>query len=48
MYVKAQRVGLERIDALVQLYRGPELAVNMRYQVLWSDIPTVPQIPFYP
>jgi phage gp46-like protein len=48
MYVKAQRVGLERIDALVQLYRGPELAVNMRYQVLWSDIPAVPMLNYYP
>jgi phage gp46-like protein len=38
MYVKAVRVGVERIDALVRLYRGPELAVDLRYEVLWNDI----------
>jgi phage gp46-like protein len=38
MYVKAARVGRERIDAIVQLYRGPQLAVDLRYQVLWDEI----------
>jgi|SRR4051812_14511358 phage gp46-like protein len=38
MEVKVERVGLERIQALVRLYRGPELAVDLRYQVLWADI----------
>jgi phage gp46-like protein len=38
MEVRAERVGLERIQALVRLYRGPELAVDLRYQVLWEDI----------
>jgi len=36
--VEVARVGRERIDARVQLYRGPELAVDLRYQVLWEDI----------
>jgi phage gp46-like protein len=48
MYVKALRVGLERIDALVQLYRGPTLVVDLRYQVLWDEIPTIPQLSYYP
>ena len=36
--VAVERVGRERIQALVRLYRGPELAVDLRYQVLWADI----------
>jgi phage gp46-like protein len=48
MYVAAIRVGQERIDALVQLYRGPVLAVDLRYQILWDEIPTVPMINYYP
>lgn len=27
-----------RIDAGVRIYRGPRLAVDLRYQVLWDDI----------
>jgi phage gp46-like protein len=38
MDVSVERVGLERIDALIRLYRGPELAVDLRYQVLWAGI----------
>jgi phage gp46-like protein len=38
MDVAAARVGRERIDALVRLYRGPELAVELRYQVLWDEL----------
>ena len=38
MEVWAERVGKERIQAIVRLYRGPELAVDLRYQVLWEDI----------
>ena len=38
MDVSVERVGLERIQALIQLYRGPELAVDLRYQVLWAGI----------
>jgi len=40
MDVVATRVDKERIDALVRLYRGPELAVDLRFQVLWEDIVT--------
>jgi phage gp46-like protein len=36
--VKAVRVGRERIDALVRIYRGPTLAIELRYQVLWDEL----------
>ena len=40
MYVNAWPVGTSRIDAIVRLYRGPELAVDLQYQVLWNEIQT--------
>ena len=36
--VEAERVGVERIDALVVLYRGPTRPIEMRFQVLWEEI----------
>lgn len=48
MAVKAVRAGQERIDALVQIYRGPMLAIELRYQVLWAEIvPGDPLGPYY-
>jgi phage gp46-like protein len=41
--IKASRVGRERIQALIRIYRGPEIAIELRYQMLWSEI--VPQTP---
>lgn len=38
MDVEVTRNGRQRIDALIRLYRGPELAVELRYQILWDDI----------
>jgi phage gp46-like protein len=38
MYVEATRHERERIDALVRLYRGPVLEIELRYSVLWTDI----------
>jgi phage gp46-like protein len=38
MRVKAERTGRETIEAIVRLYRGPRLAVELRYEVLWDDI----------
>jgi len=38
MEVTAARIGRERIDALVRMYRGPELAVDLRYQVFWEGV----------
>ena len=36
--VEAWRVGTERIDALVMIYRGPTRPVDLRFQVLWDEI----------
>ena len=36
--VETARVGVERIDALVTIYRGPMTPVELRFQVLWNDI----------
>jgi hypothetical protein len=36
--VKAERVGRERIDAHIIAYRGPTLAIEMRYAVLWEQM----------
>lgn len=47
MYVKAVVAGRERIDMLVRLYRGAQVAVELRYQVLWTEIPVRPLLPFY-
>jgi phage gp46-like protein len=38
MDVRATRVDKQRIDALVRIYRGPELEIELRYQVLWEGI----------
>jgi phage gp46-like protein len=36
--VQVARVGIERIDAYVVLYRGPKNPVELRFQVLWDEI----------
>jgi phage gp46-like protein len=36
--VKAERVGKQRIQALVRIYRGPEIAINLQYEILWTEI----------
>jgi phage gp46-like protein len=38
MWVKAERVGREQINAVVRLYRGPLLEIELQYEILWSDI----------
>jgi phage gp46-like protein len=38
MDVQAVRVDKQRIDAIVRIYRGPELEIDLRYQVLWNDM----------
>jgi phage gp46-like protein len=38
MEVFAERVRRDQINALVRLYRGPSLEIELRYQVLWSEI----------
>ena len=36
--VVAERVGVERIDVLVLVYRGPELAVQLIFQDMWRQM----------
>jgi phage gp46-like protein len=36
--VKAERVGIDRIDAQATLFRGPSAVVDLRYAILWSGI----------
>jgi phage gp46-like protein len=36
--VWVSRVNVERIDALVRLYRGPGRPIEMRFEVLWDEI----------
>jgi phage gp46-like protein len=36
--VNAERVGRERIDVHIVGYRGPTIAVDMRYQILWQQM----------
>jgi phage gp46-like protein len=38
MAVKATRAGRDRIDALMRIFRGPELEIELRYQILWDDM----------
>lgn len=35
--VAAERTGLERIEVRAILYRGPQVEIDLRYQMLWSD-----------
>jgi phage gp46-like protein len=36
--VNAQRTNIERIDTDITIYRGPLSAIQLQYQVLWSEI----------
>jgi phage gp46-like protein len=36
--VEATRVGKEQINALVRIYRGPILEIELLYAVLWDDM----------
>jgi phage gp46-like protein len=38
MEVIVARVDPQRINALIRLYRGPKIAIELQYQVLWDDI----------
>jgi phage gp46-like protein len=39
--VEATRVGKEQIDALIRIYRGPIVEIELRYAILWDE--TTPQ-----
>lgn len=36
--VEAERVGKQQINATIRIYRGPQLEIDLRYQVLWDGI----------
>lgn len=36
--VEATRVSDERIDALIRIYRGPLVDIELRYAILWTDM----------
>jgi len=38
MEVYVARVGRDQINAVIRLYRGPTLEIELRYQILWSEI----------
>jgi len=38
MEVEAERTGVNAVSATLRLYRGPRLAVELRYEVLWDEI----------
>jgi phage gp46-like protein len=38
LFVKATRHGDSRIDALVRIFRGPVLEIELRYAVLWEGV----------
>lgn len=43
--VTASRVGTDRIDVEVILYRGPEPALALRYSSLWDEIEALTSLP---
>jgi phage gp46-like protein len=36
--VEATRNGRDRIDALVRIYRGPIMEIELRYAIMWTDM----------
>jgi phage gp46-like protein len=38
--VTVERVDVQRIDALIRIYRGPLLSIELRYQLLWDELQT--------
>jgi phage gp46-like protein len=42
--VKATRMGKERIDVEVRVYRGPKTAIELRWQYLWTEMATTSEV----
>jgi len=42
MNVWVERVNRDQINAVIRLYRGPTLEIELRYQILWSEIGPTP------
>jgi phage gp46-like protein len=36
--VGVERVDVERITAMVRIYRGPKTAIELQYQILWQEL----------
>jgi phage gp46-like protein len=36
--VKVVRNGRDRIDAHIRMYRGPEIEIELSYQILWEEV----------
>jgi phage gp46-like protein len=36
--VDATRIGRDRIDVYVKMYRGPKRAIELRFQYLWNEV----------
>lgn len=45
--VTAERIGLERIDVRVTMYRGPIVAVDLLFQDLWAAMVSEPMLSPY-
>jgi phage gp46-like protein len=41
--IEVARVGIDQINAIVRLYRGPKLEIALVYQILWDEIPRLEQ-----
>ena len=39
--VRAERTGRERIEVVATVFRGPQLAIELRYQALWDELKLV-------
>jgi phage gp46-like protein len=47
--IECNRVGIEQIDAIVRIYRGPQTEVELRFQILWDELPQLAiQSPYNP
>jgi phage gp46-like protein len=37
--VQVSRTGVNSVNALVRIYRGPELEIDLEFQILWDEYP---------
>jgi phage gp46-like protein len=42
--VQAERVGIERIDVVVTIYRGPKPEIQLLFQGLWEETTGIPSL----
>jgi phage gp46-like protein len=46
MEVAVTRRDKQRIDAIIRLFRGPKIVIELQYEVLWDDQALIPQSDF--